>query len=69
LGPRTGLDAVGKRKIPSPRQESNLIIQSVEQRYTTELFQLLLTLMMMMMMMMMYSIKEKGICNLDFLNR
>jgi hypothetical protein len=37
VGPRTVLDAVVKRKIPSPRRESNPrtpIIQPVAQRYT-----------------------------------
>jgi hypothetical protein len=38
MGPRTVLDAVVKRKIPSPRRESNhrtLIVQPVaHQRYT-----------------------------------
>jgi hypothetical protein len=37
VGPRAVLDAVMKRKIPSPRQESNPrtpIIQPVAQRYT-----------------------------------
>jgi hypothetical protein len=37
VGPRTVLDAVVKRKIPSPRQESNPrtpIVQLVAQRYT-----------------------------------
>jgi hypothetical protein len=36
-GPRAVLDAVVKRKIPSPRLESNLrtlIVQPVAQRYT-----------------------------------
>jgi hypothetical protein len=37
VGPRAVLDAVVKRKIPSPRQESNprtLIMQPIAQRYT-----------------------------------
>jgi hypothetical protein len=37
VGPRAVLDAVVKRKIPSPRQESNSrtpIVQTVAQRYT-----------------------------------
>jgi hypothetical protein len=37
VGPRAVLDVVVKRKIPSPRWESNLItpiIQPVAQRYT-----------------------------------
>jgi hypothetical protein len=37
VGPRTVLDAVVKRKIPSPRRESNprsLIVQLAAQRYT-----------------------------------
>jgi hypothetical protein len=37
MGPRAELDAVVKRKIPSPRRESNSrtpIIQPVAQRYT-----------------------------------
>jgi hypothetical protein len=37
VGPRAGLDAVVKRKIPSPRRESNPrtpIVQPVAQRYT-----------------------------------
>jgi hypothetical protein len=37
VGPRAVLDAVVKRKIPSPHRESNprtLIVQSVAQRYT-----------------------------------
>jgi hypothetical protein len=37
MGPRAVLDAVVKRKIPSPRQESNPktpIVQTVAQRYT-----------------------------------
>jgi hypothetical protein len=37
VGPRAVLDAVVKRKIPSPRRESNprtLIVQPVAQRYT-----------------------------------
>jgi hypothetical protein len=43
LGPRTGLDSVVKRKIPSLYRDSNLmIIQSVTQRYTTEISRLLL---------------------------
>jgi hypothetical protein len=36
VGPRADLDAVVKRKIPSPRRESNpstLIVQPVAQRY------------------------------------
>jgi hypothetical protein len=40
---RAGLDAVLKRKIPSSRRESNPrtpIVQSVAQRYTTELSRL-----------------------------
>jgi hypothetical protein len=40
VGPRAVLDAVVKRKIPSPRRESNPrtpIIQPVAQRYTAEL--------------------------------
>jgi hypothetical protein len=42
VGPRADLDAVGKRKIPSPCRDSNpLIIKPVAQRYTTELLQLL----------------------------
>jgi hypothetical protein len=40
-GPRAGLDAVVKRKIPSPCRVSNpQIIQPVAQRYTTELSRL-----------------------------
>jgi hypothetical protein len=37
MGPRTVLDEMVKRKIPSPRWESNLripIVQPVAQRYT-----------------------------------
>jgi hypothetical protein len=37
VGPRAVLDAVEKRKIPSPRRESNprtLIVQPVAQHYT-----------------------------------
>jgi hypothetical protein len=37
VGPRAVLDAVVKRKIPSPRRESNPrtpIVQPVAQRYT-----------------------------------
>jgi hypothetical protein len=37
VGPRAVLDAVVKRKIPSPHRESNprtLIVQSVAQHYT-----------------------------------
>jgi hypothetical protein len=37
VGPRAGLDAVRKRKIPSPRWESNPlppIVQAVASRYT-----------------------------------
>jgi hypothetical protein len=37
VGPRAVLDAVVKRKIPSPRRESNprtLLVQPVAQRYT-----------------------------------
>jgi hypothetical protein len=42
VGPRAGLDAVVKRKIPSHYRDSNLpIIQPVAQRYTTELSRLL----------------------------
>jgi hypothetical protein len=42
VGPRAGLDAVVKRKIPSPSRNSTPpMIQSVAQRYTTELFQIL----------------------------
>jgi hypothetical protein len=38
VGPRAVLDAVVRRKIPSPHRESNpSIIQPVAQRYTTEL--------------------------------
>jgi hypothetical protein len=43
VGPRAVLDAVVKRKIPSPRRESKPktpIIQPIAQLYTTELFQL-----------------------------
>jgi hypothetical protein len=32
-GPRAVLDAVVKRKIPSPRRESNPIVQPLAQRY------------------------------------
>jgi hypothetical protein len=43
LGPRASLDAVVKRKIPSPCRDSNPpIIQPVAQRYTTELSWLLI---------------------------
>jgi hypothetical protein len=45
VGARTGLDAAVKKKIPSPRRESNprtLIIQPVAQRYITELSRLLI---------------------------
>jgi hypothetical protein len=44
VGPRVVLDAVVKRKIPSPRWESNPrtpIVQPVAQRYTTELSRLI----------------------------
>jgi len=37
MGPRTGLDTVFMRKIPSPRRESNsdhTIVQPVASRYT-----------------------------------
>jgi hypothetical protein len=37
VGPRAVLDAVVKRKIPSPRRKSNpkiLVVQPVAQRYT-----------------------------------
>jgi hypothetical protein len=37
VGPRAGLNAVVKRKIPSPRRESNprtSIVQPISQRYT-----------------------------------
>jgi translation elongation factor EF-G len=40
VGPRAVLEAVVKRKIPSPRRKSNPktpIIQPVAQRYTTEI--------------------------------
>jgi hypothetical protein len=40
VGPRARLDAVVKRKIPSPRRESKprtLIVQPVVQRYTAQL--------------------------------
>jgi hypothetical protein len=43
VGSRAVLDAVMKRKIPSPRRESNPrtpIVQPVAQRYTTELSRL-----------------------------
>jgi hypothetical protein len=39
VGPRAVLDAVVKRKIPSPRRESNPrtpLVQPVAQRYTDE---------------------------------
>jgi hypothetical protein len=39
VGPRAVLDAVVKRKIPSPRRESNsrtLIVQPEAQRYTVK---------------------------------
>jgi hypothetical protein len=43
VGPRAGLEAVVKRKFPSPCRDCNpLIIQSVAQRYTAELSQLLI---------------------------
>jgi hypothetical protein len=43
VGSRAGLDAVVKRKIPSPYWNWNPpIIQPVAQRYTTELFRLLI---------------------------
>jgi hypothetical protein len=38
MGPTAGQDAVSKRKIPSPRRESNLdhpIVQPVVSRYET----------------------------------
>jgi hypothetical protein len=39
VGPRTDLDVVAKRKIPSPCRDSNPpIIQPIAQRYTTELY-------------------------------
>jgi hypothetical protein len=44
VGFRAVLDAVVKRKIPSPRRESNPrtpIVQPIAQRYTTELSRLL----------------------------
>jgi hypothetical protein len=42
VGPRAGLDAVVKRKIPSSRRDWNPpIIQPVAERYTTELSRLL----------------------------
>jgi hypothetical protein len=42
VGPRTSLDTVAKRKIPSPCQDSNPpIIQPVAQHYITKLSQLL----------------------------
>jgi hypothetical protein len=42
VGPRTSLNAVEKRKIPSPYWDSNPpIIQPIAQRYTTELYWLL----------------------------
>jgi hypothetical protein len=42
VGPRAGLDVVVKRKIPRFCRDSNPpVIQSVAQRYTTELFRLL----------------------------
>jgi hypothetical protein len=41
VGPRSGLNTVVKRKIPSPCRDSNPpIIQPVAQRYTTELCRL-----------------------------
>jgi hypothetical protein len=41
VGPRAGLNAVMKRKIPTPYQNSNPpIIQPVAQRYTTDLSRL-----------------------------
>jgi hypothetical protein len=41
VGPRAGLGAVVKRKIPSPCWDSNPpIIQLIAQHYTTELFRL-----------------------------
>jgi hypothetical protein len=43
MGPRAGVDAVVKRKIPSPFRDLNFpIIQPVAQRYTAELSRLLL---------------------------
>jgi hypothetical protein len=45
MDPRGVLDAVVKRKIPSPLPVIELpIIQPVAQRYTTELFRLLMFL-------------------------
>jgi hypothetical protein len=44
LSARAGLDAVVRRKIPSPYRDSNpCIIRPVAQRYTTELSRLLNT--------------------------
>jgi hypothetical protein len=46
VGHGTGLDAVVKRKIPSPSRESNPrtpIIQLVAQCYTTELYMFIIT--------------------------
>jgi hypothetical protein len=40
VGLRAGLDAVVERKIPSPCPDSNLIVQPVAQRCTTELSRL-----------------------------
>jgi hypothetical protein len=43
VGPRAVLETVVKRKIPSPRRESNpgsLIVQPVTQRYTDQRYEL-----------------------------
>jgi hypothetical protein len=41
VGPRTGLDAVVRRKIPTPYRDSNPpFLQPVDQCYTTELSRL-----------------------------
>jgi hypothetical protein len=43
VGPRAGLDAVAKRKILNPSRDlEHPIIQPVVERYTTELFRLVL---------------------------
>jgi lipopolysaccharide/colanic/teichoic acid biosynthesis glycosyltransferase len=68
VGPRAVLDAMVKRKIPSPRRESNPrtpIVQPVAQRYTdcaitTILLLLLLLLLIIIIIIIIIIIKAEG---------
>jgi hypothetical protein len=63
VGPRAGLDAVVKRKIPSPCRDSNPpIIQPVAKRYTTKINWTLETILRPVQVLSPLMSLEKKIC-------